>query len=282
MIKVKKDTDKIPASLLKANRKDAFAENVKKQCYDSSNEYYKSSDVKEALDAIYHKKCAYCEKKLWDTVRAIEHYRPKNKRDDKTTKCNNSNAYYWLAFSWDNLLLACSQCNWLKGCCFDIDGTRATYEGQAFDKVQGLAKDYHKTEKPWLLNPEIDEDDPAGLFYFEKDGTMKSKGDKRMAYTIRICGIGDREELVVLRMKELNNFKNSLLRSFGNLGRSTNIIDILMNRIGEFAEETKPENEFTAWRTYIFDHFLNFTHNPDSDDYNKVLKLAYMKYKSSQ
>lgn len=45
-----------------------------------------------------HKKCCYCEK--WDesSYNDVEHYRPKS-------------VYWWLTFTWTNLLFACKQCN---------------------------------------------------------------------------------------------------------------------------------------------------------------------------
>lgn len=50
---------------------------------------YKQSDVKTALKDLYERKCCYCErrKESFD----IEHYRP-------------TSIYYWLSYSWDNLL----------------------------------------------------------------------------------------------------------------------------------------------------------------------------------
>src|SRR5690606_33652023 len=62
----------------------------------SNNDRYKLDDVKAALKSIYHNKCAFCEQRVEMTH--VEHYRPKA-------------IYYWLAYSWDNLLIACHHCN---------------------------------------------------------------------------------------------------------------------------------------------------------------------------
>lgn len=60
---------------------------------------YRSTPVKNALDAMFSGKCAYCE--IVITVVApghIEHFRPKQK-------------YPSLTFAWSNLLLGCPTCN---------------------------------------------------------------------------------------------------------------------------------------------------------------------------
>ena len=59
--------------------------------------------VRRALRKIQHDKCCYCEKYItdWGTGRQVDHYRPKDK-------------YEHLKFDWDNLLLACGECNFAK------------------------------------------------------------------------------------------------------------------------------------------------------------------------
>ena len=71
---------------------------------------YSDDAVKEALDQLFHHKCAYCESKYEATQPMdVEHYRPKgaviiNGEEHKP-------AYYWLAADWDNLLPSCTDCN---------------------------------------------------------------------------------------------------------------------------------------------------------------------------
>jgi 5-methylcytosine-specific restriction endonuclease McrA len=62
---------------------------------------YKHEDIKEALIAMFHGKCAYCESDITHIDYGhIEHFKPKGTPD-----------YYELAVEWDNLLLACGRCN---------------------------------------------------------------------------------------------------------------------------------------------------------------------------
>ena len=60
---------------------------------------YRHRQVKEALEAMFHGKCAYCESKITHvSFGHIEHYRPKQRYPER-------------AFLWRNLLLACDRCN---------------------------------------------------------------------------------------------------------------------------------------------------------------------------
>lgn len=55
--------------------------------------------VKPALAAMQHLKCCYCEKREEQAkYRDVEHYRPKS-------------VYWWLAWTWENLLFSCIDCN---------------------------------------------------------------------------------------------------------------------------------------------------------------------------
>lgn len=73
---------------------------------------YKSDDIKQALRALFHGKCAYCEARYDGTQPVdIEHYRPKGGVQD-----NDSHpGYWWLAMVWSNLLPSCIDCNRRRG-----------------------------------------------------------------------------------------------------------------------------------------------------------------------
>lgn len=60
---------------------------------------YQNPKIREALESMFHGKCAYCESKITHvSFGHIEHYRPKQKYPER-------------AFLWRNLLLACERCN---------------------------------------------------------------------------------------------------------------------------------------------------------------------------
>jgi uncharacterized protein (TIGR02646 family) len=69
---------------------------------------YAHVQVRTALEKLFYDKCCYCETKVtagsdWD----VEHFRPKGAVAENATHPG----YYWLAYTWDNLYLACTFCN---------------------------------------------------------------------------------------------------------------------------------------------------------------------------
>jgi uncharacterized protein (TIGR02646 family) len=78
-----------------------------------SKPIYASKAVKDKLVASHHGKCCYCETKI-ETPYAdlhVEHWRPKLSSRQGRKQKSIRPGYYWLAYSWDNLLLSCSFCN---------------------------------------------------------------------------------------------------------------------------------------------------------------------------
>ncbi len=69
---------------------------------------YKSAEVKDALEQLFHGKCAYCESAYSATQPVdVEHYRPKGKVEGD----DSHPGYWWLAMEWSNLLPSCIDCN---------------------------------------------------------------------------------------------------------------------------------------------------------------------------
>jgi len=64
-----------------------------------------------ALMELFNGKCAYCETTLNVSQPVdLEHFRPKQGAEDLSQK--REHLYYcWLAYEWDNLLIACMDCN---------------------------------------------------------------------------------------------------------------------------------------------------------------------------
>jgi 5-methylcytosine-specific restriction endonuclease McrA len=57
-----------------------------------------------------HFKCCYCEQKIKMGFNDVEHYRPKASAN-RLPGCSLGHGYWWLAFTWENLLFACPACN---------------------------------------------------------------------------------------------------------------------------------------------------------------------------
>jgi uncharacterized protein (TIGR02646 family) len=129
---------------------------------------YRHKEIRAALETMFHGKCAYCESKIGHVSDAhIEHYRPKSRFPDRT-------------FDWDNLLLACGQCN------------SARYKGEKFPDVH---------ERGPFINP--CEDAPEDHFTFQYDPKTK---------LANVYGKTDRgkttEELLGLNREALREYRS--------------------------------------------------------------------------
>ena len=261
MIKIDKDIIRIPDSLKIPNKKN-FAkvaptqsrtthkrrlELISKGKYiDESiyNSRYKTTDIKLALKSVYNNKCAFCEQRIEQSH--VEHYRPKK-------------VYYWLAYSWDNLLLACSTCNTNKDVKFDLETTGVSVKfinnKKNIEKINQSSADYDKIEKPKMINPEVS--DPIGKIKFQKNGLINSN-DIRFSYTIKSCKI-DRDYLNDGRRKLLDAYKkdiNAELLGCKNKGDQEDRIGVITRK---FVRDIKNiEEEFIAFRNYaISNNWLN-------------------------
>jgi hypothetical protein len=68
--------------------------------------------AKPALVAAQHEKCAFCEAKIRHTQPGdVEHFRPQAATRQSKDAPLRKPGYYWLAYEWTNLLLACAECN---------------------------------------------------------------------------------------------------------------------------------------------------------------------------
>ena len=242
MIKVNKDFANIPAVLKKDNRKDAFNKNILSNQYTDEKNLYKVGSVQKKLNEIYHLKCAYCEQKLLDAPKHIEHYRPKD-------------TYYWLAYSWDNLLLSCGSCNTSKGTKFKIKKTIVTYDNESFDDIHNLGTSYDAIEEPMMVNPE--KEDILDKLVFDKEGNIGSLDD-RLIYTINdVCNL-NRNELVQKRVKILNDFINKINEHYLLFLKEEAGLSRFIPDIKFFIDECSVENEFYSFRYFILNHIELF------------------------
>lgn len=159
---------------------------------DTAKEHFKTilsnKEVKESHDKYkllyskldaYYSKCCYCESQL--TGQEVEHYRPKSQKE-----------YWWLVYSWDNLMPICSACNKTKGSKFPVSRQKISNPKATITELkhaQDLIEEYNKEEEPVFINPEhdtISED----AFVFTQKGAMKSaKEGDRFDKTIEEIGL---------------------------------------------------------------------------------------------
>ncbi|HKV34686.1 MAG TPA: AAA family ATPase [Pyrinomonadaceae bacterium] len=148
---------------------------------------YKDKEVKEALVALFHSKCAFCEQRLGaaDQPLDIEHFRPKNGAVDLDGKYSHDH-YWWLAYEWFNIYLSCVECNKSKGPRFPVKGERA--------KVQASEAEI-RSEDALLLDPCADH--PEDHLIFDRKGNVASSTERGRA-TIEIFNL-NRSSLVEKR-----------------------------------------------------------------------------------
>jgi len=209
---------------------------------DIYNSRYKQSDTQITLKDIYKNKCAFCEQKIEQSH--VEHYRPKSK-------------YWWLTYSWDNLLIACSTCNGHKGNQFEILGTKATFTNNPANlkAIHVSSSNYDKGEQPKMVNPEVT--DPAGKIQFQRSGHIESD-DVRFAHTIEQCKV-DRDFLNDERRKILDvlqrDVKSAMIDNNTAVEQETEIAIALRKFIRDATVDG--ELEYLAFRRYAIAHWLN-------------------------
>ncbi|MDJ0835694.1 MAG: TIGR02646 family protein [Acidobacteriota bacterium] len=253
------------------------------------NKPYGHSTVRDALDSIYHGKCAYCESIMEPASSGqVEHYRPKkNLIDDKAHP-----GYYWLAYEWTNLLLSCARCNGKKSNKFPISGKRIPGPGAA-DTDRLCKSEYLKAEQPCLLNPELD--DPREYLRFNFAGELSARDDHiRGRQTIDLCDL-NRDDLISARKEAKDWFQRMLekylekvlskpVEELRNSEACGKLVDDFLGPLFEFQEErTGAAEEYSAYHTYIMDNFerVMLPEFPEGDA-RKLVRLAYRRFRNSR
>nr|WP_315593678.1 AAA family ATPase [uncultured Cupriavidus sp.] len=159
-------------------------------------------ELQSHLHDLFKDKCAYCESYIFSEKRGtpfLDRFRPTSGAigiDGHVTV----DAYWWLAYEWDNMYACCVHCNRAKGSRFPIEGKRARpgTRGQALD-----------AEKSFLVDP--CRDDPDEHLLFHPNGHVIGVSEKGRI-TIQVFNL-NRDELVQRRMKEAHDFE--LLELYG-------------------------------------------------------------------
>lgn len=221
MRKIEKDLLDIPKSLVVAEKQLTHKrrkELIVRGTFVDESKYksrYKTSDIKNKLNSLYHHKCAYCEDHAEQTH--VDHYRPKKE-------------YYWLAYSWDNLICSCPTCNQFKSNDFAIKGKKVTPPKDSDDLSDiniWSSQKYDQQEKPMLLNPE--RDNLNNVFLFDMEGHIRGNNNSRADYTIATCRL-DRKELVDARRKIVGDFRDAVkaeLQNASNVDQQRCAIEVL-------------------------------------------------------
>lgn len=256
MISIRKDLINIPGSLkvddasilhdpaktTHKRRKELIADGTYPPSGSQSAPYdrrYKHKDIKDALMTLYHGKCAYCE--TYDPSPHIEHYRPKR------------GGYYWLAYSWDNLIISCSQCNTKKGNQLPIMGQKASFLGTAEElaQINTLSEEYDRTENPLLLMPERMPVEIENIWEFNQDGSIVLN-NSRIRKSCEVYGL-NREELCKRRKKIWDELINCITDCVAMAkGDISKLQELLNTHLDSFKRGAADEtNDYLAFRRYV-------------------------------
>lgn len=209
---------------------------------------YGSRAVKKSLKKAQHNKCCFCEKNQVDEYGAVEHFRPKGgykktKEDKKLLKPG----YYWLAYSWDNLLFVCGVCN-------------TTYKKNFFPLIeeQKRAKSHLfdvSKEEPLLLNPCGDKNPENHVLF---NNNLPFSRDIFGKKTIEICGL-DRDALNSSRRKLISDIEARLVIL---IAKEAHQQKDLQNAWDFLVQCQKPESEFSSVARYYLKQFeIDFEQN---------------------
>lgn len=154
--------------------------------HEADKAIYSHTEVKKALERLFHDKCAYCESKMtatadWD----VEHFRSKGRVAER----EGHPGYYWLAYVWENLYPSCQHCNQRRKDRPRWEDTTELPAGGKVDqfplldestRAMGPSDDVH-AERTLLIDPCLD--DPEHYLGYDPTGQIFSlnnnaKGEK--------------------------------------------------------------------------------------------------------
>jgi AAA domain, putative AbiEii toxin, Type IV TA system len=132
-------------------------------------------ELLDSLEYLFHKKCAYCESYLGpDLPLEVDRFRPPREvtgltkwtkgRPVETLGGRMPDGYWWLAYEWENLYLACSECCSSKLTQFPILGHRS----KPHSTGRALL-----LEDPLLVDPCFD--NPHLYLRFRSDGLVEGR-----------------------------------------------------------------------------------------------------------
>ncbi|EFL87444.1 HNH endonuclease [Ahrensia sp. R2A130] len=148
-----------PKELAKLKQKLVDGQKLKSDDFNA----YSGKPVRNALEEMFHGKCAYCEGKVASTNDTdIEHYRPKKGVTEAGEHGFRHEGYWWLAMVWENLVLSCAHCNQIRAKHIIIPDHLVTVEElEAFlmdpqHSRAGKLNAFPTADNKWVISPEED------------------------------------------------------------------------------------------------------------------------------
>jgi uncharacterized protein (TIGR02646 family) len=164
---------------------------------------YKRPEVSDALNELFHGKCAYCETLIQSTTTPadVELYRPKG----SVAESPDHPGYWWLASDWDNMLTSCADCNRVRSHAGERAGKGSRFP-LADDAKRAFKPGAEVDEAPLLLNPCLDS--PEQVLVFDRTGEVVSSNPRGQA-TISVLAL-NRAHLVAARRASANELLDTI------------------------------------------------------------------------
>lgn len=215
--------------------------------FEISSSVYGAKSVKFRLLVEQFGKCAFCEGKMWSIRDGkpypiqqhgdVEHYRPKGNAKQDDADVPTHPGYFWLAYDWSNLYMACAICNQVyKKDLFPL----ADPAKRAFPRGDILLED------AMIVSPG---EDPSPHLEFDMN-IVKSR-TPRGAETVRRTGL-DRPGLNDDRRDHLNGLQHHIdsLKAFDQMAVDDPslrpIVDVQISRIKKLLwDHAEPQGKYS-------------------------------------
>ena len=200
---------------------------VEKQIEDGETKYFKplwsNPEVKEFLYEAQHGKCCFCERKR-DLKRDsdVEHFRPKA----KVSESSEHPGYWWLAYEWDNLFIACKTCN---------QGYKKDHFPLKDETKRAFSKnDNFENEEPYLINPL--KEDPENFIEYEVP-----EEEEKQPFMIKAIGKCERGKQTIEKLTGIN-YRNVMIERAEKLKNYKDSIILVENRLKKREDLEKHKN----------------------------------------
>lgn len=236
---------------------------IEKSSHEVKSTCYRDTTI-NALRSLYKEKCAICERER-GTELQVDHYRPKKPRDNKTEAQYNHAGYYWLTYSWSNLIPLCSKCNGNKSNKFPLTGWSNVSRISDHNNIRSLNpfKPYNlnwlqQKECPLIINPEFDTL-PERHFSFNKNGKIVGRTPEGRE-TINVCKL-NRKDLIRERLKIKGDYIIAIKSAFKDFLTHQNESELKGELKAIFKNiklNTHPDKGHSYFNLFIFKYYDYF------------------------
>lgn len=284
MVHRKKDFSRPPSGLVDS-KWDTLKSNllVEQHNHNVNDACYRDTTI-EALSLLYNDKCSVCERQR-GTELQVDHYRAKKTRNHKTNIHYNQPGYYWLAYTWSNLLPLCSKCNNNKSNKFPLAGWTHTNRVTSHINTSGLSPFLpydlnwlQNRESPLIINPEH-ETNPEKHFVFLKDGSIKGRTPEGIE-TINVFQL-NRKDLRRERIKIRQDYVIAIKEAFDDFSNHKNADQFKGELIATFRRIKRNihiDEAHSLYHVFMYKYFNYFVATFFPETTLKPIVIKYFEY----